>query len=213
MPLSPRPSLTLVDLVEARLSSRLDQIGAGIANPITLYGVLDVTPDLQAGLHPPCIVVMILRDAVGPNLVPDADLGGVTQRVTTTFSVTHGVQSFNSPGDRKGIAEDWVTRLVERTRDALLAWAPAPAEAPADEKRFPGNRWAPLELRAGQLAALDAHGRAWWEDRYETHRLVRGEPLPADPPGAVPSTVYSGLHDAGASPRDRHVRLTGDVAC
>lgn len=205
MPLSTRAPLTLVDLVEARLSPRLDQIGAGVPDPLALYGVLDVTPDVQAALQPPCIVVMILRDAVGPNLVPDADQGGVMQRVTTTLSVTHGVKSFNSPGGRKGIAEDWMTLLVERTRTALLAWAP--------DGRFPPGRWAPLELRAGRLAALDAHGRAWWEDRYETHRLVRGEPLPADPPGAVPSTVYSGLHDAGASPRDRHVRLTGDVAC
>ena len=222
MTLSPQSPLTLIGRIEARLSSRLDQIGADVPSTPHIYGVLHVTPDAQAALQTPCIVVMILRETAAPNLIPDPDQGGVVQRVTSEIAVTHGVRASDYRGGASQQAEDRLMALAEATRAVLLAWAPdgpfpvSPADRLDDDDSPPPvrGRWAPLELRAGRLAGLDEHKRAWWEDRYETHRLVHGEPAPARPlPGRVPSTVYSGLRDAGASPAGRHVRLTGDVAC
>ena len=186
-----------------------------------ILGALEISNDKKDGLSAPTLVVLCLREQAGGNVVPDPDAGGVVQRVTATLGVYVGVPSRNEKGGDKWKAGATLDALVAQVRDALLGWAPQPPPAPGEEmRRFDAfsdpprttHRWAPLELRAGRLVSI-RDAVAWWEDRYETHRLVRGEPLPADPPGAVPSTVYSGLHDAGASPRDRHVRLTGDVAC
>ena len=216
--LDPRASTTLVGSVREHLAAQ-----AGIIPfdpPVKrILGALEISNDKKDGLRAPTLVVVCLREQAAPNRVPDPDAGGVVQRVTATIGVYVGVPSRNERGGDKWSAGDALDALVAQVRGVLLAWPPQPQpgermvrfDAFSDPPRTT-HRWAPLELRSGGLASLRP-GAAWWGDRYETHRLVRGEPLPADPPGAVPSTVYSGLHDAGASPRDRHVRLTGDVAC
>ena len=164
-------------------------------------GVLDLTRDVQDGVSAPTIAVVCLREQAAPNRVPDPDQGGVVQRVTATLGVYVGVPSRNDPGGRKWKAGAALDTLVAQVRAALLAWAP--------DGQFPAGRWAPLELREGRLAALD-DGRAWWEDRYETHRLMRGAP-PAEAPGAPPSTVYSGLYEV--DPSHQRGRLTGTANC
>lgn len=211
--LDPRAPTALVPLVCSRLAG--ETFDPPVKDFVT---ALDLTDDAKAAVRRPTLAVLCLRDQAGPNLVPDPDQGGVEHRVTTTLGVYAGVPSRNDPGGGKWKAGTSLDTLVAQVRAALLAWAPdgpfRPRPSPDGQWRpveLRGGRWAPLELRAGRLVSL-RDGVAWWEDRYETHRLVRGAG-PADPPGAVPSTVYSGLHDAGASPAHRHTRLTGDVAC
>lgn len=224
--LDPRAPTTLVDRVRARLRT---QAGEGTfgpdLRPEDVIGALELTDDAKAAARRPTLAVLCLRDQAGPNRVPDPDQGGVVHRVTTTLGVYAGVPSRNDPGGKKREEDGtWkagtsLDALVAQARAVLLAWAPdgpfsvLAADRLDDDDSPPPvrGRWAPLELRAGRLVSL-RDGVAWWEDRYETHRLVRGAG-PADPPGAVPSTVHSGLHDAGASPAHRHTRLTGDVAC
>ena len=207
--LDPRAPTTLVGLVRARL----DAVRTG-ADPFSppvrhVIGALELADDMKDGLSAPTLVVVCLREQAGPNQVPDPDAGGVVQRVTATLGIYLGVPSRNERGGDKWKAGAALDALVAQVRAALLAWAPEGRfDAFASPPRITG-RWAPLELRSGHLVSLRA-AVAWWEDRYETHRLVRGT-VPADPPGTTPSTVMSGLYDV--DPERGHGRLAGEVAC
>lgn len=198
--LDPRASIPLA----IRVRDRLEERAAAVPFSPRVHdflGVLDLTRDVQDGISAPTIVVACLREQATPNQVPDPDQGGVVQRVTATIGVYVGVPSHNDPGGRKWKAGAALDTLVAQVRTALLAWAP--------DGQFPAGRWAPLELRDGRLASLRS-GVAWWEARYETHRLMRGAP-PAEAPAAVPSTVYSGLYEA--DPSHQRGRLTGTATC
>ena len=175
-------------------------------------GSRESAPDPLVGLEPPVLAVLCSADRAAPNMVRDPDRGGVVQRVTASVAIYVGVPARNDLHGRRGTTDAALDTYVSRARAALLGWAPdgpfdpAPRGAGAAER---GGRWTPLELRAGRLFDL-RDAVAWWEDTWETSRLMRGA-APPEAPGVVPSTVHSELHDQDLS-HDRG-RLTGLDTC
>ena len=204
-PTDPRSPLSLIELIQARLSD--PKAGVGVRH---VYGVLDFA-DARASLQAPCVAVMPLADDFGENMTPDPD-EAVVQRDTATIAVISVVSARNDPGGRKRATADRLTPLITATRTALLGWPPEGAFigrdlvrtdattraliGPTDaELRAPAARWHPLMLRRGRLVAIgDGSGRAWWQDEYVTQRLIRG---------VAPAV------DAGATPTELCVRLQG----
>ena len=204
-PTAPRSPLSLIELVQARLEARKADLGVK-----HVYGVLDFA-DARRALSTPCVGVIIAAEDFGENMAPDAD-EAVVQRDTATVAVISVVSAKNDLGGRKGVTEDRLTPLIAATRAAVLGWAPegefigrgvvrtvrytrallGPTDA---ELQAPAARWRPLVLRRGRLVSIgDGTGRAWWQDEYTTHRLIRG---------AAPEA------DAGATPTEVCVRVQG----
>ena len=204
---APRSSLALADLVRARLDAEKTALGAQ-----KVYGLLSLT-GARRQLHAPCVAAFTMADDFEPQLDADDD-EAVVQRHVATLAVACAVQAYNDPGGRKvgrmGKTEDRLSPLVAGVRALLLGWppegenigrelvrtdatmrgliGPTPAELRTD-----AARWRPLALRRGRMVAIDdGSGRAWWQDEYVTHRMVRGV-HPETISGSVPRTLCVGV--------------------
>ncbi len=186
MTTEPRSSLGLAELIRARLEERQSELEVK-----AVYGLLDISSDSSKSLSAPCVAAyMLADDFAAPTSADDDEV--VVQRHTATVSVLCAVPAINDPGGLKGRTRDRLSPLVAATRRALLGWppegehvgrevvrtdavmrsliGPAAADLAAD-----AARWRPLVLRRGRLMSFgDGQKRAWWQDEYATHRLVRG---------------------------------------
>ena len=199
MTTAPRSSLALADLIRARLAERQTALGVK-----AVYGLLNLT-GARKNLAAPCVAAFTMADDFEAPTSSDDD-ETVVQRHTATVAVACAVPAVNDPGGRKGGTEDQLSKIVQEMRAALLGWppegeyvgrevvrtdafmrsliGPTAADLAAD-----AARWRPLVLRRGRLTAIDdGSGRAWWQDEFMTHRLVRGalpEPIGGNTPGTL----------------------------
>lgn len=206
-PTAPRSSLALADLVRARLDAEKTALGAK-----SVYGLLNLT-GARRQLQAPCVAAFMMADDFDPQLDADDD-EAVVQRHVATLAVACAVQAYNDPGGRKvgraGETEDRLSPLVAGVRALLLGWPPEGefvgreiVRTDATTRKLLGltadgiardaARWRPLALRRGRMVAIDdGSGRAWWQDEYVTHRMVRGV-HPETISGSVPTTLCVGV--------------------
>ena len=206
-PTSPRASLSLAELVSARLAALEATFRVRPDQVVQTYGMVAFA-DAERHLKAPCVGAVIIGDDFSPAIAPDTDEVVVQQTHTATIAVICVVQTLNDPGGRKGRIEDRLTPLVTGTREVLLGWAPEGAFVgrevvrtdatvrallgiDSDALAAPASRWKPLVLRRGRLAGIDG-SRAWWQDEYTTHRLIRGAPTDIAPT-MVPDTLCVGI--------------------
>lgn len=200
MTTAPQSSPHLADLVRARLEGRGDALGLK-----AVYGLLKLSGAARSSIFVPCAGAFALADDFDPATSADDD-EVVVQRHNATIAVVCAVPAINDPGGSKGATEDALSALIAGIRAALLGWPPEGAYVgrelvrtdavmrrllgPANAEIAAGAaRWRPLQLRRGRLAAIDdGKGRAWWQDEYVTHRLVRGA-LPDAVSGPDPDTL------------------------
>ena len=205
MSTAPQSSLDLAYRVRERIRDRVFGRAAELDLELkAVYGLLSLS-GARRSLVVPCVAAFTLMDDFSAPASEDDD-EAVVQTHTATLAVACAVPATNDPGGFKADTEDKLSPLVAAVRSELLGWPPegeyvgrelvrtdpfmrrllGPSD---DDLAANAARWRPLRLRRGRLAAIDdGSGRAWWQDEYTTHRLVRGV-LPEAVSGSTPDTL------------------------